>query len=297
MNLHEIFVAPFLEYSFMARALTGCLALSFGAAPVGVFLVLRRMSLIGDTMAHAILPGAAAGALVSGYSLAAMSLGGFVAGIAVALGAGLVARLTRQREDASFAAFYLLSLAAGALLIAKGGGVDLFHMLFGSVLAVDDAGLILVTAISNLTLIGLALIWRPLVMESCDPLFLAVAGSQGATAHLMFLLLVVLNLVAGAQVLGTLMAVGLMMLPAACARLWSRTLGTTIIYSFFMSVICAWLGLVLSFHFDLPSGPSIILFAGGFYILSIFIGSENGMRDKPHASLLMSIGKEKVKGK
>ena len=109
---------PFIEFSFMRRALVGCLALSLGAPPIGVFLMLRRMSLMGDAMSHAILPGAAIGFLVAGLSLPAMSLGGFVAGFAVALAAGLIARTTILREDASLAAFYLVSLALGVLIVS-----------------------------------------------------------------------------------------------------------------------------------------------------------------------------------
>ena len=85
---------PFIEFAFMRRALVGCLALSLGAPPIGVFLMLRRMSLMGDAMSHAILPGAAIGYLLAGLSLFAMSLGGFAAGLAVALAAGFVARST-----------------------------------------------------------------------------------------------------------------------------------------------------------------------------------------------------------
>src|SRR5690606_6945474 len=103
-------VAPFADYGFMRRALAGTSAAALGAAPLGVFLVLRRMSLMGDAMSHAILPGVAAGFLLSGLSLWAMLLGGLLTGLLVALLAGVVARLTPLREDASFAAFYLISL-------------------------------------------------------------------------------------------------------------------------------------------------------------------------------------------
>jgi hypothetical protein len=157
MSLHDLFLAPFADFAFMRRALVATLALALGCGPVGVVLVLRRMSLVGDSMSHAVLPGAAVGFLVSGLSLPAMSVGGFVAGMAVALLAGVVTRYTGQREDASFAAFYLISLAAGVVLVsARGSSVDLMHVLFGTVLAVDDGALILVAAITTLTLLVLA---------------------------------------------------------------------------------------------------------------------------------------------
>ena len=95
--IYDALVAPFLEFAFMRRALVGCLAIALGATPVGVFLMLRRMSLTGDAMAHAILPGAAIGFLVAGLSLSAMTIGGLVAGMAVALAAGFVARSTTLR--------------------------------------------------------------------------------------------------------------------------------------------------------------------------------------------------------
>ena len=129
-------IDPFVEFAFMRRALVGCFALSLGAPPVGVFLVLRRLSLMGDAMSHAILPGAAIGFLVAGLSVPAISLGGFIAGIAVVLLAGFVTRSTILREDASLAAFYLVSLALGVLIVSvKGSSIDLLHVLFGTVLA------------------------------------------------------------------------------------------------------------------------------------------------------------------
>jgi zinc/manganese transport system permease protein len=103
--LYDILIAPFVEFEFMRRALVGSVALALGAGPVGVFLMLRRMALTGDAMAHAILPGAAVGFLVAGLSLPAMTIGGLVAGFTVAILSGIVARTTLLREDASLAAF------------------------------------------------------------------------------------------------------------------------------------------------------------------------------------------------
>src|SRR5262245_63245818 len=113
-------VSPFVEFSFMRRALVGCLALSLGAPPIGVFLMLRRMSLMGDAMSHAVLPGAAIGYLLFGLSLPAMSFGGFIAGLAVALAAGLAARAALLREDASIAGFCLVLFALGVLVVSFG---------------------------------------------------------------------------------------------------------------------------------------------------------------------------------
>ena len=169
----DFLVRPFVDYAFMQRALVACFALALGCGPVGVLLVLRRMSLVGDAMSHAVLPGAAVGFLVSGLSLWAMGLGGLIAGLAVALMAGAVTRVTALREDAAFAAFYLIALAGGVLIVStRGSNVDLIHVLFGTILAVDDAALLLMAGIATITLIALALLYRPLVVECFDPGYL-----------------------------------------------------------------------------------------------------------------------------
>jgi zinc/manganese transport system permease protein len=271
-------IGPFIEFSFMRRALVGCLALSLGAPPIGVFLMLRRMSLMGDAMSHAILPGAAIGYLLAGLSLFAMSLGGFAAGLAVALAAGLVARSTVLREDASLAAFYLVSLALGVLIVSvRGSNVDLLHVLFGTVLALDDAAIMLLAAISTLSLTVLAIIYRPLVLECFDPQFLRAASSLSSPTHLIFLVLVVLNLVAGFQALGTLMAVGIMLLPAIAARFWASDVSGMILVAVGGAFAASLAGLLLSYYANVPTGPAIVLLCGVFYLLSMVFGARGGL--------------------
>ena len=276
--MYDLLLAPFAEFDFMRRALVGTLAIALGGAPVGVFLMLRRMSLTGDAMAHAILPGAAAGYLVAGLSLPAMTIGGLAAGVTVAMLAGLVARATALREDASLAAFYLLSLALGVTLVSlKGSNVDLLHVLFGSVLALDDAALLLLAGIATITLAALALIFRPLVLECVDPTFLRSVSRSGTPAHLTFLGLVVLNLVGGFQALGTLLAVGMMMLPAASSRFWSSDVTAMIAIATGIGLASGLAGLLVSYHFELPAGPAIILVGGLAYLGSLAFGRESGL--------------------
>lgn len=261
---------PFAEFAFMRRALVATLVLSLSAAPLGVFLTLRRMSLLGDALSHAVLPGVAIGFMVSGLSLTAMATGGVLAGVAVAALAGLVSRVTALKEDASLAAVYLLALALGVTLISSHGTqLDLLHILFGSALGVDDAGLLLVATVASTSLILLALLYRGLVLESFDPVFLAAAGRRGWFWQQAFLVLVVINLVAGFQTLGTLMAVGLMMVPAVSARLWHDTLPAQLVNASVQAMVSGTCGLLLSYHLDTPPGPTIIGCAGVLYALSL----------------------------
>jgi zinc/manganese transport system permease protein len=276
--IYDALVSPFIEFEFMRRALVGCLALSLAAGPVGTFLMLRRMSLFGDAMAHAILPGAALGYLAFGLSLSAMTVGGLATGLLVVLLAGLVTRTTTLREDASIAGFYLISLALGVSIVSlKGSNVDLLRVLFGSILALDDSAMILLAAMSTGTLLVLALIFRPLVMECVDPAFLRSVSRAGGPAHLVFLALVVTTLVSGFNALGTLLSVGMMMLPAIAARFWAVELTGMIASATLIGLVSSICGLVLSFHTGLPSGPAIILVAGAFYLLSLLFGPQGGV--------------------
>ena len=276
--MYQLIIAPFAEFSFMRSALLGVIAIALSSAPVGVFLMLRRMSLMGDAMSHAILPGVALGYLVAGLSLPAMTFGGLAAGIAVALLSGLVARATQLKEDASLAAFYLLSLALGVTIISlKGSNIDLLHVLFGNVLGLDFPALILLAGVATVSLVGLALIYRPLVLDSVDPTFLRSVSRSGAPTHLIFLCLVVLNLVGGFQALGTLLSVGLMMLPAASARFWNREISGFLGTASLFAIVSGFTGLLLSFHANLPPGPTIILAAGVIYIISLVFGKVGGL--------------------
>ncbi len=278
----DVLISPFSEFAFMRRALVATLALALSAAPLGVFLTLRRMSLLGDALSHAVLPGVAIGFMVAGLSLSAMALGGVIAGMLVAGLAGVVSKFTALKEDASLAAIYLVAL--GVTLISNHGTqLDLLHILFGSALGVDSAGLLLVAGVATVSVLALAMMYRGLVLETFDPVFLDANrrtsrggfGAWGCWGSWVwqqgFLMLVVLNLVAGFQTLGTLMAVGLMMLPAVSARLWHDTLPAQLLNASVQASIAGVTGLLLSYHLDTPSGPTIIGCAGALYFGSLLM--------------------------
>ena len=282
-GIYAFFIEPFASYLFLRRPLVACFAIALGCGPMGVMLVLRRMSLMGDAISHAILPGAALGFLIAGLSIPAMSLAGFATGALVALSAGYIARKTLLREDASFAAFYLLSLGIGVLLISThGGGVDLMCVLLGTILSVNFTSLVLVSLSSSLTLIIFVLIYRPLILSSYDSPFLASVGGRPAFYQTLLLLLVVLNLVSAFQAIGTLMALGLMLLPAVAARFWAGQVWSLCAVASIFTFVSGYTGLLLSYHSGWPSGPSIILVAGVIYILSFIFGPYGSLTRKAH---------------
>ena len=288
-TLWDVLIGPFAEFAFMRRALVATLALALSAAPLGVFLTLRRMSLLGDALSHAVLPGVAIGYLVAGLSLTAMALGGVLAGLLVAGLAGLVSKFTTLKEDASLAALYLVALALGVTLISRHGTqLDLLHILFGSALGVDHAGLILVAGVASVSVLALALMYRGLVLETFDPVFLNASRRSRLGSWVWqqgFLMLVVVNLVAGFQTLGTLMAVGLMMIPAVSSRLWHDTLPAQLLNASGQAGLAGVAGLLLSYHLDTPSGPTIIGCAGVLYFISLLVAPGGWLprwRNTPH---------------
>jgi zinc/manganese transport system permease protein len=183
-------------------------------------------------------------------------------------------------EDSQLAGLYLVALAAGVALISTQHGVDLTHLLFGSVLAVDNTALLAMAGAATLTLPVLALIWRPMVLESLDPGL--PGGAMSATGNggiwqSSFLALVVLCVVAGFEALGTLMSVGLMMLPAIAARHWSASLPGQVSVAVGLAITASLLGLLISFNVEIPAGPAIVLTAGGFWIVSLLAGPRDGL--------------------
>jgi zinc/manganese transport system permease protein len=268
--LDTVLIEPFAAYGFMRSALVGLAALALANGPIGVLLLIRRMSLVGDVLSHAVMPGAALGFALAGYSLLALSAGGVVTGLAVAALSSLAARGPTQQQDVNLAVFYLLSLAIGVLLVTwRGSNIDLMHVLFGTILAVDMRTLVLMALLASASVLVLAAIYRPLAVEAFDPGFLQAVSGGGRVYRLLFLALVVLDLVAGFQAFGTLLAVGPLLLPAAAARCWTHRVAPAVLLSTLLGFIAGATGLLLSFFFNLPSGPAIVLMGGALYLVSL----------------------------
>ena len=267
-------ISEMCSYAFMRRAFVVTTILSASVAPVGAFLVLRRLSLAGEAMAHAITPGVVIGFVTAGLSVMSLLFGGLIAGLGVAVLTAYLARNTILRSDASLASLYLIALAIGIFILsAAGSAVPLKSFLFGSILGVDDASMILVGGVATVTLLTFALILRPLIMSTCDPVFFESQVKRSWIVDQGFMFLLVLNLLAAFKTLGTLMAVGLMILPATAARYWSGTITAQLGLGFIFSLLSCWLGLTLSYVLpETPSGPAIVLVAGAIFVLSALFG-------------------------
>jgi zinc/manganese transport system permease protein len=258
MSVHTLIVEPFASLAFMRGALAACLALALANGVVGTLLVIRRMSLNGDVLGHAIMPGAAVGFLYAGPAPTWLSLGGLVSGLAVAALAGLITDV-RRRPDVGLVAFYLIALSLGVALVAwRGSNVDVMRVLFGTVLAIDRVALLQIAGIASLVILVSAALYRALAVEAFDPAFLRTIGAR-APYGAIFQVLVVLTLVASFQAFGTLLAVGPLLLPAAAGRCWGLGVAGSMALAIAFGLFASVTGLLVSYHGNVPAGPAIIL--------------------------------------
>ncbi len=262
----------------LKAAAAGAVALAFGGAPLGVLMIARRLSLMGDALSHGILPGVAVAFLVAGRDPVALTVGALTAGLIVAGLSSLLARTGKLPDDAAFAIFYLAALALGVLLLGRAGKQDeLEALLFGSSEALDAGGLILAGAAASATLIALALFLRGVLGEAADPVFMRTLGARFGLAHLLLMLLLALNLVAGFRAFGALMTVALMTIPAAAARFWAKGYGGQAVCAVLLSAVSGLTGLGLAAFWTVEPGAVMTLCAAGLFGVSAIAGTNGGL--------------------
>lgn len=263
---------PF-SYAFMQRALLVSIFMGISGGLLGSVLVLRRLSLMGDALAHSLLPGVALAYLLFGASMGALLAGGLIAGLITAIGSGLISRLTRVKEDAAFGSLYLVLFATGiAIASAMPVRINLLHFLFGNVLGAGSTDVALAAGACVLTVAVFAAFYRGIVLETFDPVFHRATGGHGGVVHIGILALTVVNLVAALQSMGIVLSLGLFILPAVTAYLWCDRLRLMLALAAAIAVVGSVMGILLSFHAELPSGSAIVLCLGAGFLASA-IGS------------------------
>ena len=264
----------------MRRALAGGALIGFTNGFLGTFIVLRRMSLMADALSHSMLPGLALGLLVAGgLSASGLFLGGITAAFLVALGAMLLARTSRLKEDASLAILYTVAFSTGVVLLQfVPTTVDLKHWLFGDILGLGDADLWIAYGVTLTVVPGLLLLIRPLMLTLFDP---TVARSQGVKVNALHLALIVasvLTMISSAQAVGVILMLGLLVTPAATLYMLTDDFGKMLWGGALLGSAGSVLGLVISYRFDrIPSGAAIVLVLGVCFLLAWIFGPRYGL--------------------
>lgn len=267
-------MVPFDADSF--TPFLGALALACGAAPLGVLLIGRRMSLVGDSLSHATLPGAAIVYVLLGSHPWLLTAGALAAGVIVAVSSTALARFSRIPEDAAFAVLYLSTLAIGILVLGRSVSAEVVHgLLFGDMNALDLDGLAMASIAAAATLAALASFGARLQAAAGGAA--RVLSGEGLL-QMLLMALVALNLVAGFRAFGSLMTVGLMMVPAATASLWGGGLTRRVVAAIALSAGASIGGLAAAVLFQVEPGPAMVATASLLFLASLVLGRRSAER-------------------
>lgn len=252
-----------LTYPFMLRGLAAAILVGVVCAIVGTFVVLRGMAFFGDAVAHTVLPGVAIGYVVSGGERGPIFLGGMVAAILASLGINAVARSGRLHEDTAIGIVFAGMFALGIALIStvRSYAVDLTHFLFGDVLGVSNADLLLTAILGVVVLLTVGLLYKEFMVLSFDPILAQTLRLPVRLLENLLLILVAIAIVAALQTVGVALTVALLVTPAATASLLTRRLWQVMVLAAGLAIVASVVGLYASYYFGVASGAMIVIVA------------------------------------
>ncbi|HEY8393654.1 MAG TPA: metal ABC transporter permease [Thermaerobacter sp.] len=268
-----VFVEP-LRYPFMLRALLAGTLVGIAGAVIGSFLLVRRWSLLGDAISHAVLPGVALSYLLGWPYFT----GALVTAILTALGIGFLERNTRLKSDAAMGLLFIGAFAAGLAILSRArSSVDVFHILFGNVLGVSTADLTLIAAVTVLVVGLVVALFKELQLWAFDPLTAEVAGLPVRLLHYLLMFLLSATIVAALQAVGIVLALAMLITPPATAYLLTRRFASMIALAAAFGVVSALTGLYLSFYLNIASGPAMVLVATAAFVVALVAAPEQGL--------------------
>lgn len=262
------FVQHLFEYQFLSRAMLTAILVGVVCGVVGCLIILRGLSLMGDAMSHAVLPGVALSFLMN----IPMFIGAMVTGMLSSIMIGYISEASKTKKDAAIGITFTTFLALGIVLISViHSATDLYHILFGNILAITQYAFHTTLAVSIVVLALILILYRPLKMSTFDPIFSRMSGLNTTVIHYFVMLLLALVIVASVQTVGVILVVALLITPASTAFLFTKKLSTMMIVSSIFSVISSTLGIYMSFKLNLPSGAVIVLISAVLYGLTFGI--------------------------
>ncbi|WP_086428384.1 metal ABC transporter permease [Staphylococcus cornubiensis] len=262
------FVQHLFEYQFLSRAMLTAILVGVVCGVVGCLIILRGLSLMGDAMSHAVLPGVALSFLMN----IPMFIGAMITGMLSSIMIGYISEASKTKKDAAIGITFTTFLALGIVLISViHSATDLYHILFGNILAITQSAFHTTLAVSTVVLALILILYRPLKMSTFDPIFSRMSGLNTTVIHYFVMLLLALVIVASVQTVGVILVVALLITPASTAFLFTKKLSTMMIISSIFSVISSTTGIYMSFKMNLPSGAVIVLISAVLYGLTFGI--------------------------
>jgi ABC-type Mn2+/Zn2+ transport system permease subunit len=269
MNLLSLLIEP-LRYPFMLRGLLAALMVGAVCATVGTYIVLRGMAFFGDALAHAILPGIAAGYLLGGGAREPLFWGSLVTAIAASIGIGTITRGARLREDTAIGIVFAGMFALGIAMIStvRSYTVDLTHFLFGDILGVSANDLLLIAVFGALILLAVFVFYKEFLLLSFDPLMAATLRLPGRLLEYLLLVLIAVAIVISLQTVGVALMVAMLVTPAAAAYLLTRRLAVMMLLAAVIAALSGVVGLYISYYASVASGAAIVLTSTAFFALA-----------------------------
>ncbi|HHW6774100.1 TPA: metal ABC transporter permease [Staphylococcus aureus] len=261
------FVEHLFTYQFLNRALITSIIVGIVCGTVGSLIVLRGLSLMGDAMSHAVLPDVALSFLFG----IPMFVGALITGMIASIFIGYITSSSKTKPDAAIGISFTAFLASGIIIISLiNTTTDLYHILFGNLLAITNSAFLTTIVIGSIVLILIIIFYRPLMISTFDPTFSRMSGLNTTLLHYFVMLLLSLVTVASIQTVGIILVVALLITPASTAFLISKKLYSMMIIASLISVISSIVGLYYSYIYNIPSGATIVLCTFVIYIITLF---------------------------
>lgn len=268
---------PF-RLEFMQRALIGCVLIGFTNGFLSAYIVMRRLALMADALSHSLLPGLAIGVILFGLTPVSLFFGALSAALFVSLGAELISRSSRVKEDTALGILYTVAFSIGIVLLSFSKvKVELHHILFGNILGISNSDLWTIYWISFATLILLVALQRPLLVMLFEPSIAATQGVRVSALNYLVLTLLVLSMISSVKAVGVILSLGLLTAPAATIYLFSNSFAKMFWGGGILGLVGSCLGLFLSYWLNVPSGACIVLVLGGIFCLAFLFSPKYGV--------------------
>ncbi|NYF25254.1 metal ABC transporter permease [Sporosarcina sp. JAI121] len=268
------FIEAVMQYGFLQKALITSVMVGVISGVIGCFIILRGMALMGDAISHAVLPGVAISFML-GINF---FIGAVITGILTAVGIGFINQNSRVKNDSAIGIMFTAAFAAGIILITfLKSSTDLYHILFGNVLAVRPSDMWMTLIVGVFVLVSVFIFYKELLVSSFDPIMSQAYGLPTKMIHYFLMILLTLVTVASLQTVGIILVVAMLITPASTAYLLTDRLSVMIGISATCGTISAIIGLYLSFTYNLASGATIVLVATALFFTAFIFSPKQGL--------------------
>ncbi|MQS76228.1 metal ABC transporter permease [Companilactobacillus halodurans] len=261
------------KYDFLQSALLTAVMVGIMSGIIGSFIILRGMSLMGDAISHAVLPGVAV-AYMLGINIL---IGASIFGVLAALLIGFVAARSKIKTDTSIGVVFSAFYALGFILISMAeSSTNLHHILFGNILAVSDSDIMTTAVVLGIVILFVVIFYKELLVTSFDATYAKTYGLNVQVIHYTLMLVLTLVTVSALQTVGIILVVAMLITPAATAFLWTDKLDVMLVLSAVVGVVSSITGLYFSYTFNWASGPAIVIVAALLFAISfVFSPKQN----------------------